>query len=89
MIRINKDELLQLEESIAPLWMFFNKYTIVIGVLSIAFYSCGIGHLLEAFRMWIDNGFDIVLVHTVTAISGVILFMHLNEITNSMKKWNK
>lgn len=61
------------------LWYSINKLNFSFITLSCVFFFCGVGHTLEAIRLWMPIGFYdyIMIVHCCTASLGIVLLILL------------
>lgn len=62
------------------------RNSFIIGNISVVFWFCGLGHIMEAFRYWMHDTTIIVLEHWMNAFFGVVLCINLQIALNQFKK---
>lgn len=61
------------DDSDEKLWIQISKFSSVFSIISAVFFFCGFGHVIEAFRPWLDDYGQMIVIHCCTASLGIIL----------------
>ena len=74
-------------KNIENITIMLKKNSYLILNISLVFWLCGLGHIMEALAPWSTNTIFIEIEHWFNALAGVTLCINLTRLFNRFKKY--
>lgn len=73
-------------KNMESIFKLLKRSTFLVGNIALVFWLCGLGHIMEAFRMFIEDTTIITIEHWFNALIGLLLCVNLQIQFNKFKK---